>query len=197
MTVKRLSFLFVLICGVMLWPHEILAGHKAGESSASQTLSFRTPPYLQFISPDSAVIVWETNSSVKSTLEYGRDGKLDNHVAEAVSRMSHKMTVKGLESGKVYSYRIKTVTGDTESVSKVYEFDTTFNYTIPPVAAGRSPYPNDATGRLYGDAARQIVSRTSITKGYCLIYGCTTGQLAYELAKRSELQVVCVDEDAG
>lgn len=180
----------------VLTEQEIRADYKAKESLTLEALSFKVPPYLQFSSPESATIIWETNNLCRPTLEYGRDGKLNDNVTEAVPKTSHKMTVTGLESGEVYSYRIKTVSDDFESLSKVYEFDTAFNYTISPIVEGHSPYSNDEAGKLYGDVARQIISQTGISKGYCLVYGCVTGQLAYELAKSSELRVICVDEDA-
>lgn len=168
----------------------------AEESLTFKALNFKVPPYLQFISPESAIIVCETNDLCRLILEYGRNGQLGNYINEDLSRTSHKITITGLESGKVYNYRLKTVSDDHESVSIVYEFDTAFNYTIQPIAEGKSPYTNNVGGELYKDAAEQIISQTGITKGYCVVYGCVTGQLAYELAKHSELRVICVDENA-
>ena len=49
--------------------------------------------------------------------------------------------------------------------------------------------------RLYAKAAREIVNKTGITKGYCLDLGCGTGRLAYELAKLTELNIYAVDPD--
>jgi outer membrane protein assembly factor BamB len=49
--------------------------------------------------------------------------------------------------------------------------------------------------RLYARAAREIVNRTGITKGYCLDLGCDQGQLAYELAKLTDLNIYAVESD--
>ena len=49
--------------------------------------------------------------------------------------------------------------------------------------------------RLYAKAAREIVNKTGITKGYCLDLGCGTGRLAYELAKLTDLNIYAVDPD--
>jgi len=49
--------------------------------------------------------------------------------------------------------------------------------------------------RLYAKAATEIVDRTGITKGYCLDLGCGKGQLAYELAKCTDLNIYAVESD--
>jgi outer membrane protein assembly factor BamB len=58
-----------------------------------------------------------------------------------------------------------------------------------------NPYPRDNLTELYAEAAKLIVERTGVTKGYCLVLGCGRGRLAYELAHRSDLKIVGVEED--
>lgn len=45
------------------------------------------------------------------------------------------------------------------------------------------------------NAAEQILAQTKIRRGYCLVLGCEDGQLAMELARRTELQIVGVEDD--
>ena len=45
------------------------------------------------------------------------------------------------------------------------------------------PYPDN---KKYADAASNILEASGLKRGFCLIAGGETGQLAYELAKRSE-----------
>ncbi|MCD6351189.1 MAG: PQQ-binding-like beta-propeller repeat protein, partial [Armatimonadetes bacterium] len=42
-------------------------------------------------------------------------------------------------------------------------------------------------------AAEAIVQQTGVTEGYCLVLGCPTGGLAYELAKKTKLHIYVVD----
>jgi len=49
----------------------------------------------------------------------------------------------------------------------------------------------------FAAAAREIINRTGKTKGYCLDLGCGRGELAYELAKLTDLQICAVESDAG
>ncbi len=44
-------------------------------------------------------------------------------------------------------------------------------------------------------AADAILQQSRATRGYCLVLGCETGELAYELAKRSDLMVYAVTDD--
>ncbi|MHC4511792.1 MAG: SAM-dependent methyltransferase, partial [Planctomycetota bacterium] len=58
-----------------------------------------------------------------------------------------------------------------------------------------NPYPNDSLTKHYAQAAELIVRRTGVTKGYCLVLGRSPGRLAYELARRSDLKIIGVEED--
>jgi len=56
-----------------------------------------------------------------------------------------------------------------------------------------SPFPPDAQLSHYAQTA---IQRAGTTKGYCLVLGSGTGRLAYEIATRSEFQVVGIEPDA-
>ena len=43
--------------------------------------------------------------------------------------------------------------------------------------------------------ARRIIDQTGITAGYCLLLGAGDGSLSYELAKRSDLRIYCIEPD--
>ncbi len=58
-----------------------------------------------------------------------------------------------------------------------------------------NPYPKDKATALYESAAERIVKETSLNKGYCLVLDCGEGRLAFELAKRTELQIVGIEKD--
>ena len=59
----------------------------------------------------------------------------------------------------------------------------------------QDPYPKDALSDLYAAAAEQIIEHSGVTRGYCLVVGSRQGRLAYELAKRTGLKILCVDAD--
>ncbi len=59
-----------------------------------------------------------------------------------------------------------------------------------------NPYPRDGLTELYAEAAEQIVQRTGVVKGYCLVLDSGEGRLAYELARRTDLKIIGVEKDA-
>mgnify|MGYP000923007825 FL=1 len=66
---------------------------------------------------------------------------------------------------------------------------------VPHALAKPSPYPTDAQTPLYEQAAQRAIQRCAVKKGYCLVLGAGTGRLAYEIARRSQLQVVGLEQD--
>jgi len=63
------------------------------------------------------------------------------------------------------------------------------------MAINPEPYPEDKATALYESAAEKIVKETSLNKGYCLVLDCGRGRLAFELAKRTELQIIGIEKD--
>ncbi len=66
--------------------------------------------------------------------------------------------------------------------------------TISP-AVDDSPYPDDEMGATCAALAERILQDTGVTEGYCLDFGAGDGRLAYELAKRSDLNIYCLEPD--
>ncbi|MHC4327014.1 MAG: outer membrane protein assembly factor BamB family protein [Planctomycetota bacterium] len=67
---------------------------------------------------------------------------------------------------------------------------------VAPAGEDTNPFPRDNLTERYAKAAELIVERTGVAKGYCLVLDCGRGRLAYELARRSDLKIVGVEEDA-
>jgi outer membrane protein assembly factor BamB/SAM-dependent methyltransferase len=61
--------------------------------------------------------------------------------------------------------------------------------------ADASPLAPDEMTPVFEAAAEHIVRTSGIRRGYCLVLGCGTGRLAFELAKRTELQICAVEPD--
>lgn len=59
------------------------------------------------------------------------------------------------------------------------------------------PYGNDAERSRHERAAQRIVERAAVKRGYALVLGGETGPLAYELARRTEWQIVAIERDAA
>jgi outer membrane protein assembly factor BamB len=73
-----------------------------------------------------------------------------------------------------------------------------FGKTAQNRAVEINPRPKSSVygkNRLYARAAREIINRTGIVKGYCLDLGCDEGRLSYELAKLTDLDIYALESD--
>ena len=57
-------------------------------------------------------------------------------------------------------------------------------------------FPDDKSHLSAAAVAQRILDRTGKNVGYCLVLGAGDGRLLYELAKRSELEICCLEPDA-
>lgn len=151
-------------------------------------------PYVHYEVPGEATVHWVTSKPGPSVLIYGSAESEPIRVEDTTPKTRHALVAKNLEPDTVYLYSVETVQDGTVTPSVDYSFDTTFNYTVTPIDADLNPY-GDADAKVYAEAAEQILAATGMTTGYCLVYGAGKGQLAFELAKRSELIVQGVDTD--
>lgn len=61
-----------------------------------------------------------------------------------------------------------------------------------PASATDAPFPENP---VLARAAEAAIQAPDVTKGYCLVLQAGTGQLAYEIARRSEFRVICHEEN--
>ena len=76
----------------------------------------------------------------------------------------------------------------------IYCFDGTGTKSPRTVTGEPNNFPygdND----IYARAAEEIIEKTGITDGYCLDVACGEGQLAWELARRTNLSIIAIDSD--
>jgi outer membrane protein assembly factor BamB len=69
--------------------------------------------------------------------------------------------------------------------------------SLPPAAVPSSvvPYGDGNKQAAYRSAAEDIIKRTGVEKGWALVLDCASGQLAYELALRTELRIIALTSD--
>ena len=85
------------------------------------------------------------------------------------------------DSGRIYSFGGK---GSQEYGSVAQPIDP-------------DPYRDSPLAPRLRQAAESILAQTDVRRGYCLILGCETGQLALELARRTDLMIYAVSPDAA
>ena len=75
---------------------------------------------------------------------------------------------------------------------RIYSFADTKD---APQAFPLQPSPAKAAAPEVEQQAEQLIQRASDPSGYCLVLGLTDGNLALELARRSDLRVIAIDPD--
>jgi outer membrane protein assembly factor BamB len=60
----------------------------------------------------------------------------------------------------------------------------------------KEPFAKDKLTAMYQTAAADILARTDVKQGFCLVLGSENGRLAYELSKRTDLTIFCIEPDA-
>lgn len=85
------------------------------------------------------------------------------------------------------------------TAGKIYSFADSSRSSLPALAeeikSAAEPFPKDDLSEMYAKAAEEILSRTKIRDGFCLVLGSEKGRLAYEIAKRSNLNVYGIESD--
>jgi ubiquinone/menaquinone biosynthesis C-methylase UbiE len=163
----------------------------------STTVEIEVGPYVQFTSPYSAVVYWDTAQPCDSIVEYGTTESLGLRTEDSTPTNQHQVTLENLQYRTKYFYRVGGTGDSTEVFSDTFTFDNAINYTRMDCSDVASPYEVDSFTPLYEAAAQNIADQTGITKGFCLVYGCGEGRLAFELAKRTGLTIVGVDTDSA
>ena len=154
-------------------------------------------PFVEFVDRDRVKIDWETDVAVQTEIELeindteslGYDETTDQHV--------HSAEFEDIAPERVYKYRLHGTSedGKTSILSPEFEFDSSFNYTPPPIKIEPWPGAKSSRDALYEKLADRIVAHAGIAKGYCLILDSGDGRLAYELAKRTEWKIVGLEQD--
>lgn len=79
----------------------------------------------------------------------------------------------------------------------IYCYDSDPRGGSPALLEPRPADPPRAEDALAAAAAKEIVGKSGVTEGYCVDLGCGDGALAFELARRTRLQIYAVEADAG
>ena len=87
------------------------------------------------------------------------------------------------------------------TAGKIYAFAER-SRSLPPAGSSLAsrpadPFPKDDLTEKYAKAAEEILAQTKVRDGFCLVLGSEQGRLAYELAKRSNLAIHGIEQDAA
>lgn len=156
-------------------------------------LRVATGPFVDWIDRTTARLSWEVDELMPTRMEMHHPNGEVRLIESQQLTSSHEVILENLDPKVEYEYRIL---GRPDSVnpivSPLYRFDATFYYTAN---TNLPDLPKVKSSERIARVARQIIDNTGVTQGYCLIVGAETGELALELIRESNLQVVVLEED--
>lgn len=155
-----------------------------------KTVRLAAGPWLQFVAPGEATVRWRSAEPSPTRLDYWLD-EPSTKVEDAAPKTEHEVRLSGLRHNRVYRYVIYRNADDGMQPTREYECDTFYNYTLPRIPSLGTAEKPDLASR----AAEQILSHTGIQQGICLVVGSNEGRLARELAQRSRLRIIGVEDD--
>lgn len=173
------------------------ASEHAKENSieGNRKIQLAAGPILEFVGLDQAVVRWETETPLPTLLEWSSEEGESHSIADNALKTHHEAALTGLKHQRVYEYRIKALVEGRLVETEVFECDTFFNYNLPPIAGDLNPFPNDGKALDFAETARRMLDESGVSHGICLMLGCENSQLAFELAKQSQMRVVAVGTD--
>jgi len=151
-------------------------------------------PYLQFVAPGEAVVRYRTSKPMPTKVEFGL-GSCDRTYETDEAATEHVATLTGLKRNAVHHYVVVVETEEGPARTIQYECDTHFDFTVAQEVEHRG---HDAaqTSDPLAARAEALVEAIGRGTGICVLYGLIDdGALALELARRSKLRVVGIDED--
>jgi len=119
---------------------------------------------------------------------------LDRESGEELWRSNLEGTAYGLSISDK-NLLVSTDLGPIYCLSGKSEKSLSSNQRDIPATTTGSPYLEDKMTGMYEKAAETILKETSIEKGYCLVIDAGEGHLVYELAKRSNLNIIGIENN--
>ena len=174
---------------------EISRRYAAKRELFNVPIELQTGPYAQFLTADTARIRWQTAEPMPTQLVL-----LEQNVARRFGdnqpTTSHEVIVDQLPRDRMLHYLIEKQTDGRASQSLEFELDTHFNFSVAPISSGADPFSEVESATDVVASAKRILESCPFDRGICLVMGLDDGQLAWELARQSELRVIGVDTDS-
>ena len=144
-------------------------------------------PWLQFESPSSANVMWETDTPQPSRLEVKIAGETHAPGQATLSR-THRVRLTDLPHHAIFHYRVAS-----QNDAPWLEVDTLFNYTQHGSNEPLGPTAPPATGNAV--SINGLLDNIQARNGICVLMGVVDGRTAYDIIQRTNLRVIAFGND--
>jgi outer membrane protein assembly factor BamB len=138
-----------------------------------------------------ARVTWTTSEPTVTVINYGTDGQASTRYEDYTLTTYHEVVIN-VEPGKSFTYTvIQTDEEGVETRSNTFTVSGLWDYSPPPVP-DQSGFNSSADWSARADEI--LALPRVLDRGYCLDYQCGDGRLAYELARKSQIVVIGVED---
>ncbi|HNT87970.1 MAG TPA: PQQ-binding-like beta-propeller repeat protein, partial [Candidatus Hydrogenedentes bacterium] len=175
---------------------EVRSAYEARRGEFPERLHVAVGPYVERLARDAMRIRWRTEHPSPTRVLFG-DAPAALEVREQEGlRTEHELVIDSIVPKRMYFYRIPFQDENgAQHWTRLHEYDSTYGFSELTVTPGPFAYENDEDRAFFSEVAEKILADSDVAKGYALVVGNGEGRLAYELAARTQLQVVALDDD--
>lgn len=144
-----------------------------------------TPDDSSLVLTENAVVVGGQGSVSSYNVETGKSNwrtEVEGDVQGLA--VSDGCVYASTDAGKIYAFASANAAPERDEAAKY------------PAEYVEHPFAPDELTDVYSQAADEIIERSGVTQGFCLVLGSERGRLAYEIARRTELQVYGIEQDS-
>lgn len=120
---KTRTYLALVLSALLL-----LTGFALAQTSEQNEVDITKGPVVEHTGANDAIIAWSTNKPSSTVVQYGTDrSNLDKTAQAPWGGLTHRVTLKNLEAGKTYYYRVTSSQGQgsgTGAIAGIQSFTT-------------------------------------------------------------------------
>lgn len=151
-------------------------------------------PIARHVDRATVEIEWGSDVAVPTLLEYRAGNAAPRRMGDNARKTWHKVRIADVRREGKYTYRVLVPTaGGAVAAGRTYSFEASFDYTQEAPPDEPSPFADAAATPRIIKYAERAVEYAGARQGVCLVLGSARGRLAYEIAKRTQFQVIAVE----
>ena len=151
-------------------------------------------PFIDWVDRETATISWEVDEPMEGLVLWSKPSGQSEKLTSGKTGRRHLVTIRNLVPDGEYRYQIQGSGEGLQVQSKSYKFDSSFYYRLPAAPFGQVDL---AKRSKLSSLVDQILELADARAGYCLVLGGVDGSLALELVRKSDLQVVVLEQDVA
>lgn len=152
------------------------------------SLFLSSGPFVTVTNKDQVEIEFETIDDRQCFLSWYPSGSIDKAMYHDGNPTKKHRFIVPVRKDFIYKYQI----GYDDMVTGEYEYDNFFNFTSGQITVSESLFSDE----IIRNYASSVIETSGKYKGLCLVLGLKNGQLPVEIAQKTDMNVIVLDESS-